>query len=251
MTDGSRQWQQVLQAVRQEIQHRQRSGFVSETKVESQVLDLQNNSEVSDMTSIHEFNDLQSIRQDLGDCTRCKLHATRKNIVFGVGNANADLVIVGEAPGRDEDVQGEPFVGRAGKLLTSIVEAIGLSRQDIYICNVIKCRPPQNRNPENDEIASCSPYLLAQIKAIAPAVICTVGKFAAQTVLQTDTPISKLRGHFHQYHGIDLMPTYHPAYLLRNPSAKKDVWQDMQQVHAKLCEKTGKALKLKTSQSST
>ncbi|MCI5072455.1 uracil-DNA glycosylase [bacterium] len=190
---------------------------------------------------------LENVRHELGECQRCQLHTTRKNIVFGVGNKNADLMIVGEAPGRDEDIKGEPFVGRAGQLLTKIIEAIGLSREEIYIANIIKCRPPENRNPAPEEIEQCEPFLIKQIQSIQPKVICCVGKFAAQTLLKTETPISKLRGQFAQYEGIALMPTYHPAYLLRNPSAKKYVWEDMQLVHAKLSELTGKKLKLKTS----
>jgi DNA polymerase len=185
---------------------------------------------------------LQDIRMELGDCTRCKLHLGRTHLVFGVGNPKADLLFVGEAPGRDEDLQGEPFVGRAGKLLTDIIEAIGLSRKEVYICNVIKCRPPENRNPEPDEIDQCSPFLKAQIESVGPKVIVTLGKFAAQTVLQTETPISKLRGQFQMYHNIPLMPTYHPAFLLRNPAAKKEVWEDMKQVHSELCQRTGKIL---------
>ncbi|MEZ4820064.1 MAG: uracil-DNA glycosylase [Bdellovibrionota bacterium] len=188
---------------------------------------------------------LQSIRESLGDCTRCILSKGRKQIVFGVGNPDADLVVVGEAPGRDEDIQGEPFVGKAGQLLTDILQAIGLSRQDVYICNVVKCRPPENRNPEIEEIETCLPYLQKQIEAIAPKLILTVGKFAAQTLLQTDRPISKLRGCFVDYNGVPLMPTYHPAFLLRNPSAKKEVWEDVKQVHARLSELTGKTYSLK------
>lgn len=183
---------------------------------------------------------LEEIRADLGDCTRCKLHSGRTKLVFGVGNPNADLVFVGEAPGQDEDRQGEPFVGRAGKLLTDIIEAIGLSREEVYICNVVKCRPPQNRNPEPDEIEKCEPFLRAQIESIHPKLICTLGKFAAQTLLRVETPISQLRGRFFQYDGIPLLPTFHPAYLLRNPSAKKEVWEDMKVVHEELCRLTGK-----------
>lgn len=183
---------------------------------------------------------LSEVRVHLGDCTRCKLHQGRNNIVFGVGNPQADLVIVGEAPGRDEDLKGEPFVGRAGKLLTDIIEAIGLTRQDVYICNVIKCRPPENRNPEQDEIEQCSPYLKAQLSAIKPKMMCALGKFAAQTLTQSDTPISKMRGNFFDYENIPVMVTYHPAYLLRNPSAKKEVWEDMKKLHAELCRLTGK-----------
>ena len=185
---------------------------------------------------------LEQIREDLGDCTRCKLHSTRTQIVFGVGNPQADLVIVGEAPGRDEDLRGEPFVGRAGKLLTDILAAIGLSRDDVYICNVVKCRPPENRNPEPDEIAACSPYLRAQIRSIRPKLLCTLGKFAAHTLSGQETPISRMRGNYFDFEGIPTMVTYHPAYLLRNPSAKKDVWEDMKKLHEDLCRLTGKSL---------
>jgi DNA polymerase len=185
---------------------------------------------------------LEEIRSFIGDCTRCKLHRGRTKLVFGVGNPKADLVFVGEAPGRDEDLQGEPFVGRAGKLLNDIIEAIGLARSDVYICNVVKCRPPENRNPEPDEIDTCEPFLLAQIGAIRPKLICALGKFAAQTLLKVETPISHLRGRFFDYHGVSLMPTYHPAFLLRNPAAKKDVWEDMKLLHAELCRRTGRTI---------
>ena len=168
------------------------------------------------------------LKKEVGSCTKCELCETRTNVVFGDGNPEADLMFVGEAPGRDEDAQGLPFIGRAGQLLTKIIEAIGLTREDVFIGNVLKCRPPQNRNPLPSEIIKCSPYLLAQIKFIKPKVICALGKFAAQTLLNTETPISKLRGNFHDYQGVKLMPTYHPAYLLRNSHAKKDVWEDMQ-----------------------
>ncbi|MBW2631227.1 MAG: uracil-DNA glycosylase [Deltaproteobacteria bacterium] len=171
---------------------------------------------------------LEDIEKELGDCKRCKLHDKRNHIVFGEGSPIADLVFVGEAPGRDEDRQGKPFVGRAGQLLTDIIKAMGLERKDVYICNILKCRPPENRNPEPDEIAACEPFLIKQLEAIQPRVICAMGKFAAQTLLKTGTAISMLRGRFHSYHGIKLMPTYHPAYLLRNPGAKKQVWEDVQ-----------------------
>ncbi|MCK4535135.1 MAG: uracil-DNA glycosylase [Syntrophobacterales bacterium] len=171
---------------------------------------------------------LEDIGKELGDCKRCKLHDKRHHIVFGEGSPHADIVFVGEAPGRDEDMQGKPFVGRAGQLLTNIIKAMGLERRDVYICNILKCRPPQNRNPEPDEIAACEPFLVKQLEAIQPCVICAMGKFAAQTLLKTGTAISMLRGRFHSYHGIKLMPTYHPAYLLRNPGAKKQVWEDVQ-----------------------
>jgi DNA polymerase len=173
---------------------------------------------------------LNMIRDDIGDCRRCKLCKGRKNIVFGYGNPSARLVFVGEGPGFEEDLQGQPFVGKAGQLLTRILQAINLTREDVYICNIIKCRPPGNRNPEPDEIAACIPFLRRQLKAIAPAFICALGTFAAQTLLETNTPISRLRGRFYAYEGIDLLPTYHPAFLLRNASKKADVWQDMQKL---------------------
>ena len=177
---------------------------------------------------------LLKIREDLGDCTRCKLHTTRHNIVFGDGNPNAELVFVGEGPGHDEDLQGLPFVGRAGKLLTQMIEAMGLQRKDVYICNVVKCRPPENRQPEKDEVAECSPFLLRQIDSIAPKVIVCLGSTAAQTVLQTNRGISQFRGQWLEFRGRKLMATYHPAYLLRNPGAKSEVWKDLQKVMAVL-----------------
>ncbi len=177
---------------------------------------------------------LESIRALIGDCTRCKLHVGRTNIVFGVGSPEARLMFVGEGPGADEDLEGEPFVGRAGQLLTQIIKAMGFERSDVYIANVVKCRPPGNRNPEPDEIATCSPFLEAQIDAIQPVVIVALGKFAAQTLLATETPISRLRGQFHRRGRVDVMPTFHPSYLLRNPSAKREVWEDMKMVVARL-----------------
>ncbi len=170
---------------------------------------------------------LEEVRAELGDCRRCKLHPMRTQIVFGVGNPHAELVFVGEAPGADEDAQGEPFVGRAGQLLTKIIEAMGMKREDVYICNILKCRPPNNRTPETDEILACSPFLLQQLRSIQPKFICALGGPAAQTLLQTKEGITKLRGRFHDYHGIPLLPTFHPAYLLRNPYEKKTVWEDM------------------------
>jgi DNA polymerase len=178
---------------------------------------------------------LAAIRADIGDCTRCKLHTLgRKQIVFGVGNPEADLMFVGEAPGAEEDEQGIPFVGRAGQLLTKIIEAIDLRRDDVYIANIIKCRPPQNRNPEPDEVALCEPFLFRQVDVIAPKVIVALGKYAAQTLLRTDSPISRLRGRVFDYRGAKLIPTFHPAYLLRNPSSKREVWEDMKLVRSLL-----------------
>ena len=177
---------------------------------------------------------LPRIREDIGDCTRCKLHKGRTKIVFGTGNPNAELMFVGEGPGRDEDLSGEPFVGRAGKLLTDMIKAMGLQREDVYIANVVKCRPPENRLPEKDEITTCSPFLMRQIDAIKPKVICTLGSCSAQTLLQTAQGISKLRGEWFDFRGTKLMPTYHPAYLLRNPAVKPEVWKDLQKVMAVL-----------------
>jgi DNA polymerase len=180
---------------------------------------------------------LLAVREDIGDCTRCKLHTLgRTQVVFGVGNPEADLMFVGEAPGADEDVQGIPFVGRAGQLLTKIIEAIGLTRDDVYIANIIKCRPPQNRNPEPDEVATCEPFLFRQIDIIKPKIIVALGKYAAQTLLRTETPISRLRGRQFDYRGATLIPTFHPAYLLRNPSSKREVWEDMKLVKRLLTE---------------
>ena len=177
---------------------------------------------------------LAAVREDLGmDCRRCKLHTLgRTQVVFGVGNPDADLMFVGEAPGADEDVRGEPFVGRAGQLLTKIIEAIELTRADVYIANVIKCRPPQNRNPEPDEVEQCEPFLFRQVDIVKPRVIVALGKFAAQCLLKTDAPITRIRGREFSYRDAVLIPTYHPAYLLRNPSAKREVWEDMKRVRA-------------------
>jgi uracil-DNA glycosylase len=177
---------------------------------------------------------LLQIREDLGECTRCKLHRTRNKIVYGDGNPKAELVFVGEGPGHDEDMQGLPFVGRAGKLLTQMIEAMGLQRKEVYICNVVKCRPPENRQPEKDEVAACSPFLLRQIDSIAPKVIVCLGSTAAQTVLETNRGISQFRGQWIDFRGTKLMATYHPAYLLRNPAAKGEVWKDLQKVMAVL-----------------
>jgi uracil-DNA glycosylase len=177
---------------------------------------------------------LLKIREDIGDCTRCRLHKGRHKIVFGDGNPKAEVVFIGEGPGADEDMQGLPFVGRAGKLLTQMIEAMGLQRKDVYICNVVKCRPPENRAPEPDEVTTCSPYLLRQIDVIQPKVIVCLGAVAAKTLLETTRGISQFRGEWLQWRGRKLMATYHPAYLLRNPNAKGEVWKDLQKVMAEL-----------------
>lgn len=173
---------------------------------------------------------LDSVRADLGDCQRCALGATRTKLVYGVGHPNARMVLVGEAPGRDEDLRGEPFVGEAGRLLDRILQAMGMSREDVYICNVLKCRPPNNRDPLPEEVTTCEVFLARQIAAVKPEVIVGLGRFAVQSLLKTNVPISRLRGEWQHYQGIPLMPTYHPAYLLRNPEGKRDVWEDMKDV---------------------
>lgn len=177
---------------------------------------------------------LEEIREEIGDCTRCKLHEGRTKLVFGEGNPKARLVFVGEGPGRDEDLQGRPFVGRAGQLLNKIIEAMGLKREDVYICNVVKCRPPDNRTPEPDEMATCEQFLFKQIRAIDPVVIVCLGSTAAQSVLKSKLSLGSLRGKFHQFGRAKLMVTYHPAALLRNPNFKKPLWEDMQVVMKEL-----------------
>ena len=183
---------------------------------------------------------LQTLSQITANCTQCKLCQGRKNVVFGEGNPKAKLVFIGEGPGENEDIQGRPFVGLAGQLLDKMIEAMGLTRQDVYIANVVKCRPPENRNPEPDEIAACSPYLAQQLRLIEPKWIVALGKFAAQTLLQTETPISRLRGSFKEFkipgteQTVELMPTFHPSYLLRNPDSKREAWEDLKQVMQKM-----------------
>lgn len=179
---------------------------------------------------------LEDIRKEIGDCKRCKLCKGRTRLVFGVGNPDADLMFIGEGPGRDEDIQGIPFVGRAGQLLTKIIEAMKLRREDVYICNIVKCRPPNNRNPEPDEVATCIPFLIKQVEIIKPKVIVCLGSVAFQNLLGTEEKITRSRGKFTEWHGIPAMPTYHPAFLLRNPDMKRPVWEDMQKVMARLKE---------------
>jgi uracil-DNA glycosylase len=173
---------------------------------------------------------LADVRKELGDCERCKLHRTRRTIVFGEGNEEASLMLIGEAPGYDEDVQGRPFVGKAGQLLTKILQSINLPREEVYITNIVKCRPPQNRNPQPDEIQSCNPFLVKQITVVEPKIICALGSFSAQTLLKTDTKITALRGKLFDLEGIKVIPTYHPAFLLRNPERKREVWEDMKKI---------------------
>ncbi|HMC22887.1 MAG TPA: uracil-DNA glycosylase [Thermoanaerobaculia bacterium] len=177
---------------------------------------------------------LQQLEQIVIACEQCRLSKSRTQVVYGVGNPNADLMFIGEAPGRDEDIQGEPFVGRAGQLLTDIIKAMKLTRDNVYIANVIKCRPPENRNPELDELESCRPYIRRQVEIIQPRVIVTLGRFALQSLTEKSYAISSVRGQWLEYNGIKVMPTYHPAYLLRTPSAKKEVWADMKKVMTEL-----------------
>ena len=178
---------------------------------------------------------LDVLEAELAGCTRCSLAGGRTHIVYGVGDPKADVVFVGEAPGRDEDLKGEPFIGRAGQLLTTIIEqGMGVPRASVYICNTVKCRPPENRNPNPEELAACEPFLIRQLGEIRPRVIVAMGKFAAQALCRSDVPISRLRGNWHEYEGMAVMPTFHPAYLLRNPSAKRDVWDDIQLVMARV-----------------
>jgi DNA polymerase len=179
-------------------------------------------------------HELAALAAELANCQRCPLHAGRTQMVFGVGKPEAELVFVGEAPGHDEDVQGEPFVGRAGQLLTKMIEAMGLTRGQVYICNVIKCRPPENRDPRPEEIACCEPFLLQQLEIIQPKVIVALGRVAVQSLLRDTTAITRLRGKWRDYYGVPLMPTFHPSYLLRNPAGKRDVWEDLKEVMRKL-----------------
>jgi uracil-DNA glycosylase family 4 len=187
-----------------------------------------------DLPSFASDDTLDALRLETHNCTACRLAGTRTNVVFGVGSPTADLMFIGEAPGRDEDLEGEPFVGRAGQLLTDIIKAMKLSREQVYIANVIKCRPPENRNPEPDELEQCRPFVQRQVALIRPKVIVTLGKFGLQSLTEKAYSISAVRGRWLDYNGIKLMPTYHPAYLLRTPSAKKDVWADMKKVMAEL-----------------
>ena len=182
-------------------------------------------------------SEIKKLRAKVRKCKKCSLYKTRNNIVFGRGSLNAKLAFIGEAPGRDEDLQGEPFVGRAGQLLTKIIESIGLTRDEVFIGNVLKCRPPGNRDPLPQEVDLCEPYLITQLEIIKPKVICALGKYASQTLLKTKEPISKMRGKFYDYHGIKLIPTFHPGYLLRNPQDKRIVWNDMKKIRAELAGK--------------
>lgn len=209
--------------------------YLSDLGIEKQKTALPTGPAAQEMeTAAVSAETLETVRAELGDCQRCGLGASRTKLVYGVGNPNARLVLVGEAPGREEDLQGEPFVGEAGRLLDKILQAMGMRREDVYICNVLKCRPPNNRDPFPEEVATCEAFLVRQIAAIRPQVIIGLGRFAVHSLLKTKAPISKLRGEWQEYQNIPLMPTYHPAYLLRNPEGKRDVWEDMKQVLRRL-----------------
>ena len=223
--DAVQEYLQVVTTVREFVEEQIQLGFSELAETEPV--------EPEEQSPFADFG-MSQLRGEAMDCERCELHATRNTVVFGTGNEGANLMFVGEAPGADEDQQGEPFVGRAGQLLTKIIEAMGFTRDEVYIANVIKCRPPGNRNPEPIEIETCEPFLLKQVELIQPKVICALGSFAAKALLRTDETISRLRGRFHDYHGAKLMPTYHPAFLLRNPQSKREVWEDMQKVMAEL-----------------
>ena len=219
MVNSIQEYLQVISTIREYVEEQMQLGF-------TEILDP----EYSKFAEV----DYNQLRQEANRCKKCELHTTRTNVVFGTGNENADLMFVGEAPGRDEDENGKPFVGRAGQLLTKVIEAMELTRDKVYIANVIKCRPPNNRNPKRTEIESCEPYLIRQIELIKPKVICALGTFATQMLLRTEVKISVLRGNFHEYRGTKVMPTYHPAYLLRNPEGKREVWEDMKKIMAEL-----------------
>jgi DNA polymerase len=193
-------------------------------------IDTHNERKMDELSKSEKTKELSKLEKQVKKCTKCELCKGRTNVVFGVGDPDADLMFVGEAPGYYEDVQGEPFVGRAGQLLTKIIESIGLKREEVYIANILKCRPPENRNPNAKEIVLCTPHLIKQVEIIRPKVICALGTFAAQTLLDTKEAIGKLRGKFFEYQGTKFLPTYHPAYLLRNPNDKKKVWSDIKKV---------------------
>ena len=232
-----RQLAQIVTTTREYIEEQVQLGFFDmdeETKNTEIPQDIFQNNHLKTQESLYLDLDLDNLKMEALDCHKGQRDQSRTHVVFGIGNQKADLMFVGEAPGVEEDRTGKPFVGRAGQLLTKIIQSTGLTRDDVYIANVLKCRPPDNRNPQSNEIEQCEPYLLRQIDLIEPKVICALGTFAAQILLRTDERISKLRGNFYNYHGTKVMPTYHPAYLLRNPENKRQVWEDIQKVMAEL-----------------
>jgi uracil-DNA glycosylase family 4 len=245
MDEVQREFLDIVTKVRAHLEYRRALGvsFVEISSSESRraaasgalQVDPLTTAPASERPSVPLSSRLAAVREELGDCTRCKLHKGRKNLVFGEGNANAALVFVGEGPGQEEDLQGRPFVGAAGQLLTDIiVKGMQLKREDVYICNIVKCRPPGNRNPEPDEVDACEPFLIKQLRAIDPQIIIGLGNVAVKTLLKTKEGITSLRGKWKTYQGIPLMPTFHPAYLLRTPSDKKLVWDDIKKVIAEL-----------------
>jgi len=239
---GRDELREVVTALRRYVQWQSRAGIRLLPKAQTAVREPEEKEDggllgemegnlFSDYAAAYQAKSLDELRAAIGDCRRCKLWPGRTHLVFGVGNPKAEVMFVGEGPGRDEDLQGEPFVGRAGQLLTDIItKGMGLKRGDVYIANVVKCRPPENRNPEPDEVESCEPFLKKQIDLIRPKIIVALGKFAVQSLLKNKIPITRLRGVWQDYHGIKLMPTFHPAYLLRNPGDKKLVWEDIKKV---------------------
>lgn len=243
MSDETEEIDVIVTSLRRQLERRQRAGIHVMSRVEAvmppkqvviddvKIVSAAEENRHPGASPVAQAASLEELRGAIGDCRLCKLCSGRTHLVFGVGNPRAKLMFVGEGPGRDEDLQGEPFVGRAGQLLTDIItKGMGMQRSDVYIANVVKCRPPENRNPEPDEVAACEPFLKKQIDLIRPEIIVGLGKFAVQTLLQSKVAISRLRGNWHSYHGIKLMPTFHPAYLLRNPADKKLVWEDIKKV---------------------
>jgi len=237
MDEVQRDFLDIVTQVRAHLEYQKALGlsFIETTSMGSPQAAVIHATPMHEKSSIPQTGELAVVREELGDCTRCKLHKGRRNIVFGEGNPNAALVFVGEGPGQEEDEQGRPFVGAAGQLLTDIiVKGMRLNREDVYICNIVKCRPPNNRNPEPDEIMACEPFLIKQLQAIKPKIIIGLGNIAVKTLLKTKQGITSLRGTWKTYQGIPLMPTFHPAYLLRTPADKRLVWDDIKKVLAEL-----------------
>jgi len=224
MLDGQREFLSIIKSIRSYIEAEKVYGISEVLIPNANAVKIRRTKKVSKAEL------LAVIRNEVFNCKRCSLHKARRNVVFGDGNPNAKLLLVGEAPGYEEDLQGLPFVGQAGKLLTRIIESIGLTRNSVYICNVLKCRPPGNRSPLPEEISVCKTYLIRQIQIISPKAILCLGKYASQAVLGVDDPITNIRGKDYDYKGIHLIPTFHPAYLLRNPNSKKYVWEDLQKI---------------------
>ena len=225
----------IVKAVKGHLQYLQEEGITNVRVARTKKADKNTTTKQSASKKLNKREAIVALKETTDRCTKCaELVKNRNNVVFGAGNVSAKLMFIGEAPGRDEDQQGLPFVGRAGQLLTKMIESIGLTRQQVFIANVLKCRPPKNRNPLPVEIMNCEPYLLEQLKLIQPHLICALGTFSAQMLLKSDLPISRLRGQFHDYYGIKVLPTFHPAYLLRSPSEKRKAWEDMKRIKKEL-----------------